>query len=192
MKLIRMNKVDGGKYLHRYELVYENRLGKEKHYEIVSRREIASPEELGKKSSGISMIVTMDHKLLLLKEFRMAINRSVYNLCAGMINPGETIEECAARELYEETGLTVKKITKILPASYSAVAISDIMTNIVYVESEGNISNEHFSENEEIRAAFYSAKEIAAMLETEAFSSRSQLAAYQFCMSEQYHSSFRR
>ena len=133
------------------------------------------------------MIVTMDHKLLLLKEFRMAINRSVYNLCAGMINPGETIEECAARELYEETGLTVKKITKILPASYSAVAISDIMTNIVYVEAEGNISNEHFSENEEIRAAFYSAKEIAAMLETEAFSSRSQLAAYQFCMSEQYH-----
>ena len=117
----------------------------------------------------------------------MAINRSVYNLCAGMINPGETIEECAARELYEETGLTVKKITKILPASYSAVAISDIMTNIVYVEAEGNISNEHFSENEEIRAAFYSAKEIEAMLETEAFSSRSQLAAYQFCMSEQYH-----
>ena len=112
----------------------------------------------------------------------MAINRSVYNLCAGMLNGNETIEDCVRRELFEETGLRVKEIKKILPASYSAVAISDIMTNIVYVEAEGEISSEYASANEEISAAFYRADEIAAMLETEAFSSRSQLAAYQFCM----------
>ena len=184
MKLLQLNKMDGGKYLHRYELIYENKLGKEKHYEIVSRHSIASPEEIGNVSSGISMIVTMNHKLLLLKEFRMAINRTVFNLCAGMINEGETIEECAKRELYEETGLKVKEIKKILPASYSAVAISDIMTNIVYVEAEGTINSDHTSANEEISAAFYSAQEIEELLKTEAFSSRSQLAAYQFYMAE--------
>lgn len=184
MKLKHLNRIDGGKYLHRYELVYENRLGNEKKYEIVSRREIRSPEELGSVSSGISMIVTMNHKMLLLKEFRMAINRPIYNLCAGMINPGETIEECAARELYEETGLEICQIKTILPASYSAVGISDIMTNIVYVEAKGCITTEHISENEEIRAAFYSVDEIEKMLQTEKFSSRSQLAAYQFCVSE--------
>lgn len=184
MKLKQLNKIDGGKYLHRYELIYENRIGNEKKYEIVSRREIRSPEELGNTSSGISMIVTMNHKMLLLKEFRMAINRPIYNLCAGMINPGETVEECAARELYEETGLEISEIKAILPASYSAVGISDIMTNIVYVEAKGNISTEHLSENEEIRAAFYGAEEIEQMLQTEKFSSRSQLAAYQFCVTE--------
>lgn len=182
MKLLSMNEIDGGRYLHRYELIYENRAGKEKHYEIVSRHPISSPEDIGRVSSGISMIVTQKDRMLLLKEFRMAINRSVYNLCAGMLNERESIEECVKRELFEETGLYVKEIKKILPASYSAVAISDIMTNIVYVEAEGEISNEHASANEEIRAAFYSAEEISAMLETEAFSSRSQLAAYQFCM----------
>lgn len=184
MKLKQLNKIDGGKYLHRYELVYENRLGNEKRYEIVSRRAIHSPEELGNTSSGISMIVTMNHKLLLLKEFRMAINRPIYNLCAGMINPGETIEACAARELYEETGLEILEIKDILPASYSAVGISDIMTNIVYVEAQGNITAEHLSENEEIHAAFYSVDELEQMLQTEKFSSRSQLAAYQFCVTE--------
>lgn len=184
MKLVQLNKMDGGKYLQRYELIYENRAGKEKHYEIVSRRNICDPSELGTKSSGISMIVTMNHKLLLLKEFRMAINRSVYNLCAGMLLPGESIEACAQRELYEETGLHIRQIYKILPASYSAVAISDIMTNIVYLEAEGEISDEYFSANEEIQASFYSPEELEPMLETEAFSSRSQLAAYQFCLSE--------
>ncbi len=183
MKLVHLNKLDGGNYLHRYELIYENLLGKEKHYEIVSRRNISSPSELGTVSSGISMIVTMDHKLLLLKEFRMAINRTVFNLCAGMINEGETIEECVRRELYEETGLQVRKIKKILPASYSAVAISDIMTNIVYVEAQGSISGGNTSENEEISAAFYTVSEVEELLKTEAFSSRSQLAAYQFCLS---------
>ncbi|MBD5532265.1 MAG: NUDIX hydrolase [Lachnospiraceae bacterium] len=184
MKLLSMKEIDGGRYLHRYELVYENRAGREKHYEIVSRRAITSPEELGRVSSGISMIVTQNDRLLLLKEFRMAINRPVYNLCAGMINEGESIEDCVKRELFEETGLTVKEIKQILPASYAAVAISDIMTNIVYVEAEeGEISGEYASVNEEIQAAFYDADELSVMLETEAFSSRSQLAAYQFCIS---------
>ena len=183
MKLLSMNEIDGGRYLHRYELIYENRAGREKHYEIVSRRAIDSPEELGRVSSGISMIVTQNGRMLLLKEFRMAINRSVYNLCAGMLNEGESIEDCVKRELFEETGLKVKEIKKILPASYAAVAISDIMTNIVYVEAEGEISNAYASANEEIQAAFYDADELSAMLETEAFSSRSQLAAYQFCLS---------
>lgn len=182
MKLLSMKEIDGGRYLHRYELIYENRAGREKHYEIVSRRAISSPEELGRVSSGISMIVTQNDRMLLLKEFRMAINRPVYNLCAGMLNEGESMEDCIKRELFEETGLKVKEIKKILPASYAAVAISDIMTNIVYVEAEGTISNAHASANEEIEAAFYDADEIAAMLETEAFSSRSQLAAYQFCL----------
>lgn len=184
MKLIKLNPVDDGKYLKRYELVYENRLGKEKHYEIVSRRKISGPEDLGTETSGISMIVTMGDRLLLLKEFRMAINREVYNLCAGMIAPGENIEQCVARELYEETGLKVKKILKILPASYSAVAISDIMTNLVYVEAEGTISHEHASANEQIKASFYTVDELEKLLETEAFSSRSQIAAYQFCLAQ--------
>ena len=36
----------------------------------------------------------------------MSINKSIYNLCAGMLQEGESVEDCARRELYEETGLT--------------------------------------------------------------------------------------
>ncbi|MGN1146840.1 MAG: NUDIX hydrolase [Lachnospiraceae bacterium] len=179
MKLISLKKVKDGKYLKNYELTYLNKAGKEKAYEIVSRKELKEISDLGKSSSGLSIIATCGDKLLLLHEFRMGVNKRIYNLCAGMLEDGETVEECITRELYEETGLQLKKINKILPASFSAVAISDIKTNIAFVEVDGEISD-HSSSNEDIEAGLYSREEVAQLLATEEFSSRAQIAAYFF------------
>ncbi len=177
MKFLRFEKVKDGNYLKNYEITYENKSGKEKKYEIVSRRELQGIDDVGGAPSGVSIVATHDDKMLLLHEFRMGVNRKIYNLCAGMIEAEETIEECIARELYEETGLQVRCINKILPPSFAAVAISDTTTYIAFVEAEGSFSD-HSSENEEIDARFYSREEIKTLLETEPFSSRAQLAAY--------------
>lgn len=182
MELLGMEKVKDGKYLKNYELTYINKAGREKKYEIVSRSEIPSPEALGKRVSGVSIVAYHEDKLLLLKEFRMGVNRFVYNLCAGMINEGESIEECIQRELYEETGLSVRKIRNILPPSFSAVAFSDVKTQIAFVDVEGEFED-HTSENEQIVAGFYTKEEVRELLETEEFSSRAQMAAYYFVIS---------
>lgn len=179
MKLIGMEKVKDGKYLKNYQLTYLNKAGKEKKYEIVSYSEIDSPDELGKKVNGLSIAAFYGDKLLLLKEFRMGVNRHIYNLCAGMTEPGESIEECMNRELYEETGLQVKRVIDILPPGFAAVSVSDIRTRVAFVEAEGAFSD-HSSNNEEIKAAFYSREEVKELLRTEEFSTRAQLIAYFF------------
>lgn len=179
MEFLKFEKVRDGKYLKNYELTYRNKAGREKKYEMVSRRELAGIEDVGGKPSGVSIVATYRDKMLLLHEFRMGVNRTVYNLCAGMLEPDETIEDCIARELYEETGLKVKNIKKILPPSFAAVAISDTTTYIAFVEVEGDFED-HTSENEQIDARFYSKEEIKQLLETEPFSSRAQMAAYFF------------
>lgn len=179
MELKHFEKVKDGKYLKNYELTYVNKIGKEKKYEIVSRKELNNPDDIGKKSSGVSIVATRDGKLLLLKEFRMGINRSIYNLVAGMIDDGETVEECIKRELYEETGLQVKKILQILEPSFAAVAISDTKTQIAFIEVEGEISD-YTSANEEITPGFFTKEEVASMLIEEEFSSRCQIVAYFF------------
>ena len=178
-KLVDFHKVKDGKYLKNYEIVYQNKAGKEKRYEIVSRNELKSIEDIGVVPSGVSIVATCGDKLLLLHEFRMGVNRTIYNLCAGMINEGESIEGCIERELYEETGLALKKINTILPPSYAAVAISDTTTYIAFAEVEGDFAD-HSSDNELIEAGFYSKEEVKELLETEAFSSRAQMAAYFF------------
>lgn len=180
MKLQNLKKTYDGKYLKIYELTYINKAGKEKKYETVSRKDLKSVDDLGKKVSGVSIVAYQGDKMLLLKEFRMGIGKEIYNLCAGMLEDGETMEDCIRRELYEETGLKLKKIDCILPASYSAVAICDIKTNIAIAEVEGTLTNENNSVNESIKPAFYSVEELKSMIQTEEFSSRSQFAAYHF------------
>ena len=183
MEFIKLEKVKDGKYLKNYELTYLNKVGKEKKFEIVSRRELKTEEDLGKATSGVSIMATCEDKLLLLQEFRMGVNKYIYNLCAGMMEEGESIEECIERELYEETGLKLKKIHTILPPSYAAVAISDVKTHIAFVEAEGEMSD-HTSENEDIKAAFYSKDEVKKLLESAEFSSRAQMAAFFFANSD--------
>lgn len=179
MKLLSLKKVKDGRYLKNYELTYLNKSGKEKTYEIVSRKELKDISQLGTLPSGVSIVATCGEKMLLLHEFRMGVNKKIYNLCAGMLEEDETIEACVARELYEETGLKLEKIKRILPASYSAVAISDLKTYIVFAEVSGTFSD-HTSANEEIEAAFYTRDEVSYLLNTADFSSRAQMAAYFF------------
>ena len=179
MELLKLEKVRDGKYLKNYEITYRNKVGKEKKYEIVSRQNLADAAEIGGKPSGVSIVATCQDKLLLLHEFRMGVNRYVYNLCAGMLEPDESIEECIVRELYEETGLHVKEIKKILPPSFAAVAFSDTTTYIAFAEVEGNFED-HTSDNEQIEAKFYSREEVKKLIDTEPFSSRAQIADYFF------------
>ena len=192
MKLLGMKKRFEGKYLHGYELTYENRAGREKTFEMVSRNPLRDPSEIGTHVSGVTIVAWKDDRLLLLKEFRMSINRTIYNLCAGMLEEGESVEDCARRELYEETGLCVARFLDILPPSYSAVGFSDTATWLVFLEAEGTpragasrvdetcTDCPRLSENEEISADFYTREQINEMLKTETFSSRSQTVAWFF------------
>ena len=182
MKLQKMKKVREGKYLKTYELSYLNKAGKEKVYEIVSHADMDDPAQLGERVSGMSIAAHRGDRLLLLREYRMGVGRYVYNLCAGMVEEGESIEDAIRRELYEETGLSVKRIERILPPAFAAVSITDIKNQIAFVEVEddGDITDEHTSANEEIRAGFYSPAEVKHLLETEEFTSRCQIVAYMF------------
>lgn len=181
MELLKLEKIKDGRYLKNYELTYRNKVGKEKKYEIVSRSEIAGVEAIGKRVSGVSIVAYHEDRMLLLREFRMGVNRFVYNLCAGMLEEGESLEECIQRELYEETGLCVSKIRAILPPSFAAVAFSDVKTQIAFVEVDGTFED-HTSENEQITAGFYTKEQVRELLETEEFSSRAQIAAYFFTL----------
>ncbi len=182
MKLIDFKKVKDGKFIKNYELKYENNEGKEKVFEIISHNDYSDASELGRKSSGVSIIAldeTGEH-LLVLNEFRMGINKRIYNLCAGRIEKGETPEDCIRRELMEEAGLELVKVVKILPPSFAAVALSDVMNQIAIAIVKGTPTGKNASANEWIEPKFYSKDEVKHLVENEQFTSRAQLAAFMF------------
>ncbi|HET7584012.1 MAG TPA: NUDIX hydrolase [Gemmatimonadaceae bacterium] len=51
-----------------------------------------------------------DPQLLLIKQYRYAAEQFLYEIPAGRLDPGESPEECARRELLEETGCTPESV----------------------------------------------------------------------------------
>ena len=105
-----MTKNRDTRFLKSYTLNYTNTEGNEKLYEMVSNFDYEKPEEIGQKASGVVIVGFCGEKLLLLREFRMGVNQFIYNMPAGHLEEGESIEECAGRELREETGLYIKNL----------------------------------------------------------------------------------
>ncbi|MEE1312820.1 MAG: NUDIX hydrolase [Lachnospiraceae bacterium] len=177
-RLKKMHKTCNGKFLKSYRLEYEMPEGGKKYYEMVSRSELTNQQKLGSHNSGVSVVVFCEDKLLLLKEYRMAVGDYVINLVGGMLESGESIEECVKREVEEETGLVVTNIKKILPPSFAAVAICDIKTSLVIAQAQGKLKC--WDEKENIYPGLYTREEAKELLRTEKFAARCQMITYYF------------
>jgi NAD+ diphosphatase len=59
-------------------------------------------------SPAVIVAVTKEDKLLLARSGKFPTK--FYSVLAGFVEPGETLEECVAREVYEEVGIVVKDI----------------------------------------------------------------------------------
>lgn len=51
--------------------------------------------------------------VVMMRQFRPALNKYIYELPAGTLDPDESIAVCARRELLEETGLKTRKLSKL-------------------------------------------------------------------------------
>lgn len=175
-----MTKNRDTRFLKGYTLNYTNTKGNEKLYEMVSNFDYEKPEEIGQKASGVVIVGFRGEELLLLREFRMGVNQFIYNMPAGHSEPGESVEECAERELREETGLHIRRICKVLPPAYAAPDLSDSSAWVVMAEVEGEF-NPQTEADEYIQPLFADRKQLEELLGNEKFSGRAQLMAYFFC-----------
>lgn len=181
MKLKRIEKVMEGKFVTRYDLVYETIDEKEKVYEMISRnKSIRNLDDLqNHKPDAVVLILHNEtgDKVLLNKEFRMAVGKWVYNFPAGLIDPGEEPVESAARELKEETGLDLVSIDEVLFNSYSAVGFSNEVNVCVVGTAKGSFGQSS-STFEEIEAGWFSKQEVLELMKNHEFAARTQAYCY--------------
>ena len=188
MQLKEINKVCGGKYSGRYDVLYETENGNIKNYEMISRDTNMTTESIqnqNKFADAVSIIAFNEDftKVCLNKEFRMTVNGLTYGLPAGLIDDGETPEEAAIRELLEETGLRVTRIISVLPGAYSAVGISNERTALVVCTVDGEPQNT-YEETEEIEPIWVSKDDILPIISSEIMCSRAQIFLYMWYMKD--------
>ena len=183
MEFKSIEKIFGSRFITRYNVKYKTSDGSIKDYEMISRRnDLKTYEDLkNNKAEAVVLIMhdTTSQKILINKEFRMAVGDYAYNFPAGLIDPGEDYKTAAARELWEETGLSLKSIEDVWPMSYSAVGIMNERSIVVIGTADGEFAPSTSAE-EEIEAMWITKEEMQKLLKTdEHFAARTQ--AYCWC-----------
>ncbi len=176
-----IRKINEGKFITRYDVDYVTAEGRAKTYEIISRNnDIRTLEDLrNPRADSVVLILTDEsgERILINREYRMAMAQWIYNFPAGLIDPGEKPEESARRELWEETGLQLVRIDDVLDGSYSAIGFSNERNICVFGAAAGEF-RKSTSDAEEITPGWYTKEEIRQLMRTEMFAARTQAYCY--------------
>ncbi len=88
-----------------------------------------SKREIIEHCGGVAIIAVHDYKIILVKQYRKAVENSLYELPAGKLEAKEDPLECARRELIEETGYEPQNL-KFALSFYSSPGFSNEMIHL--------------------------------------------------------------
>jgi ADP-ribose pyrophosphatase len=108
---------------------------------------------------GAAAIVPLleDNKILMIKQYRHATEETLMEIPAGTLQKGEKPEECASRELTEETGCKAKELKKIV-SCYLAPGYSNEVIHI-YIATDISQVDQKPEEDENIQVVTMSLDE---------------------------------
>ena len=95
------------------------------------------------RHSGASAVVPLldaakaDPDVVLIRQYRYASNGYLYEIPAGRLDPGESPEECAERELREETGYSAGRLRQ-LTTIYTTPGFTDERIHIFVAQELTN------------------------------------------------------
>ncbi|MYL19496.1 NUDIX domain-containing protein [Halobacillus litoralis] len=95
-----------------------------------------SKRELIRHPGAVAVIATTkEGKLVLVEQYRKAMEKSIIEIPAGKLEPGEDPKSCAMRELEEETGYATEDL-ELVTSFYTSPGFAD---ELVYVYFTDNI-----------------------------------------------------
>ena len=155
MEICQIEKITDCKHLNLFSIQYRDRAKNIKNWVFASRCQDPDPLNQEREGEGVDAVVVVpfhrqEEKLVIIKEFRVALGSCQYGFPAGLVDTGETIVQAGGRELLEETGLAVTRVLKQSPPIYSSSGMTDETISLLFVECDGKPSNEFNEMSEEI------------------------------------------
>lgn len=159
-------KLTDEKWINLFKIELVDSTGTGRSWQIVSRQR--EPKSVtGRFARPDAVVIVAWHagqgKIVITREYRVALAGDEYGFPAGLVDEGETVEAAARRELYEETGLTVTRVLETGPPVYASAGMTDESVAMVHVDCEGEPSTAGNEGSEQIEVILASAADAARL-----------------------------
>jgi ADP-ribose pyrophosphatase len=124
------------------ETIFEGKVIKLQVDEVRLPNGKTAKREIVKHSGAVAILpLTNDNKMIVVEQYRKPLERSIVEIPAGKLEPGENPDDCAHRELQEETGFTAKQINHLC-SFYTSPGFADEILHLYIAEGlmEGEAS----------------------------------------------------
>lgn len=175
-KIKKIEQTTHNPYVNLYSMGVENRVGKSGNYYVASRAKNVQELELSRgcqRPDGViiySLYGEKHDKVVLIRQYRYAIDGYIYELPAGLVEPGESFRAAAVREMKEETGLTLRPL-EVDPLYekpyYTTIGMTDECCATVYGYADGSVNADLLEDSEEIEVVLADRDEVRRILREE-------------------------
>lgn len=150
----------------------------------VQNGNIAQWDFIKHKGAAAVIPVTDDGKLLMVRQYRNALDRATIEIPAGGKEPDEDFKTCARRELEEETGYASDDL-EFLISTYTTVAFCNEQIDI-YVAKNLKKTKQNLDPDEFVDVEAFDIKELLDMIYAGTMQDGKTIAglmayAYKFC-----------
>ncbi len=129
----------------------------------LENQKYAKREIVDHKSASAVIAISDKEEIILVKQYRKAVEDYLYEIPAGLMNVSEDPMECAIRELKEETGYETANIKKVYEF-YSSPGFTN--EKVFLYKAEGLTSGQtKFDEDENIEIMHVTKEQIKQMLD---------------------------
>jgi ADP-ribose pyrophosphatase len=92
-----------------------------------------STREVVKHPGAVAVLAVHEGKMLVVEQYRKALQRALVEIPAGKLEPGEDPLAAAARELQEETGFSARELVPIC-SFYTSPGFADELIHLYYAD----------------------------------------------------------
>jgi ADP-ribose pyrophosphatase len=129
-----------------------------------SKEETWYSAERNNDGKTVLVAAIMNKKLVVTKEFRVAIGDYEWSLPAGLVDGDELPDGTAKRELKEETNLELETIKEVTPYLYNTAGMTNEVVSIVFCYANGQISSHRTEATEDIECFLMDKNELKCLI----------------------------